>query len=453
MTKKCRNIIVISIVFIIFLIATGLYLYLSRPVLSHTKLTIYTGYSKTICLYGRYDVKEWTSDNENIAMVEDGMISAINTGNTCITADTGKKKFVCEVEVREAVSPKYYSIVNEEKKWLFEQQLDNGAFCNRIKENGEVNINPYFSAISVWCVLQCDLTDDEKDKIKEHLQWHFDHINYEKDYNGISGTVYDYKAKLEDGTVIEEYTNESYDSSDSYAAMFLAALWKYYEVTGDSEFIINNSYKIKLVTGAMLSTLSYGYTYCKPDYTIIYLMDNAEVYEGMVSSEKIFREVLKDEEDADYVQKIKDNFIGKFEKTWWRDDHYSPYLNNELVPYEDKFSWSNFYSDAVSQLSPIIFDLSDSDKSEIVYKEFCNYRKWENMDYFYSGEAKFYWGMLMYGAVKMADYDRAEKYLEVYLSETENKEYPLIISDCAWVILGTKQIGDYYKTIEINSIK
>lgn len=449
MSKKINIILVAVLVLVIFVIIGGSYLYFTRPILSQNKLVIYTGYSKNIYLRGRYDVEYWTSDNEAVAVVEDGRITALEVGNVIITADTGKEKFMCEVEVREAMSPKFYEIAEEEKEWFFSQQLSNGAFCNRYHENGEVSINPYFSSLGVWCILQCELTADEEVKIREYLEWHFDHINYEKDYNGLVGTIYDYKAVVENGEVIEEYSKEEYDSTDSYAAVFLSALWKYYEKTGDDKFLVKNRESIKLITEAMLATLKGDYTYCKPDYEIIYLMDNAEVYEGLLSAEKIFLKVLNQESYANEISDIRKNFKEDFNEVWWRGDHYSPYLGMDYSYDDDTFSWKNFYADAVSQFSPIIYNLVDSKKVEIVYSEFCDNWKWEEMDYYYRGEAEFYWGMLMYGAVKVKDCDRAEKYLEIYRKETDLKEYPLILSECAWVTLGTKELADYYKNIEL----
>lgn len=135
MSKKINIILVAVLVLVIFVIIGGSYLYFTRPILSQNKLVIYTGYSKTIYLRGRYDVEYWTSDNEAVAVVEDGRITALEVGNVIITADTGKEKFMCEVEVREAMSPKFYEIAEEEKEWFFSQQLSNGAFCNRYHEN------------------------------------------------------------------------------------------------------------------------------------------------------------------------------------------------------------------------------------------------------------------------------------------------------------------------------
>lgn len=134
-----------------------------------------TGYSKTIYLYGSYEVEQWMSDDEDIAVVNNGKIKALKSGNVTITADTGKEKFICEVEVKEAVSPRFYEIVNEISK-------------------------------------------------------------------------------------------EKYDSTDSYAAVFLSALWKYYEISEDKEYLIENKEKIKLIMNAMLITLDRHYTYSKPDY-------------------------------------------------------------------------------------------------------------------------------------------------------------------------------------------
>lgn len=452
MTKK-KIFIVIGTIVLIFTLAVGIYLYKTRPMLSDSKFVIYTGYSKTISLRGRYKAEGWSSENSSVADVQNGVVTALSPGKTKITVSAGKKQFVCEVEVREAMSPKFFSIVEEEKKWFFSQQLSNGAFPNRGKENGEVSINPYFSALGIWCVLQCELTEEEINQIKEHLIWHFEHLNYKKDINGIKGTIYDYKAKIEDGKVIKEYSKDSYDSTDSYAAMFLAAIWKYYDITKDADFLKLYESEIRLVIDAMLSTMEKEYSYSRPDYKIVYLMDNSEVYEGLISSEKILKEIYEDSKESEKIADRIEKFEEKFNEVWWKNGYYSPYLNENHQTKDEKFSWDNFYPDAVSQLMPIIFGLADEEKAQKVYEDFCEYRNWETMDFVDNEESEFYWPIIMCAAAIMEDCDKTEKYIDKYLEKTFDKEYPLILSDCGWFIYGTNVLGNYYKSIEINSIK
>lgn len=451
--KNRKIFIITGGIILIFAIAVGFYLYLTRPVLSDSKFVIYTGYSKTISLRGRYKAEEWSSENSSIADVQNGVVTALNPGKTKITVSAGKKQFVCEVEVRKAMSPEFFSIVEEEKKWFFSQQLSNGAFPNRGKENGEVSINPYFSALGIWCVLQCELTEEELEQIKKHLIWHFEHLNLEKDINGIKGTIYDYKAKINDGKVVEEYSKDSYDSTDSYAAMFLAAVWKYFEVTKDADFLKLYESEIRLVIVAMLSTMDKEYSYSKPDYKIVYLMDNTEVYEGLKSSEKILREIYEDNTESEKIAERILIFENNFNKVWWKNGYYSPYLNENLQAKDDNFLWDNFYPDAVSQLMPIIFNLADEEKAKKVYADFCKYRNWESMDFVDNKETEFYWPAIMCAAAIMKDCDKTEEYIVKYLEKTNDKEYPLILSDCGWFIYGTNVLGNYYKSIEIDSIK
>lgn len=451
--RKRNTFIIIGAVILVFTLASGLYLYVTKPVLSDSRFVIYTGYSKTISLNGRYKAEKWASENCSVAEVENGVITAVSPGKTKITVNAGKKQFACEVEVREARSPKFFSIVEEEKKWFFSQQLSNGAFPNRSKENGEVSINPYFSSLGIWCILQCELTEEEINQIKEYLIWHFEHLNCKKDVNGIKGTIYDYKAQIEDGKVIKEYSKDSYDSTDSYAAMFLAAVWKYYDITKDADFVKMYENEIRLVIDAMLSTMDKEYSYSRPDYKIVYLMDNTEVYEGLVSSEKILREIYEDSTESEKIVDRIDIFERKFNEVWWKNGYYSPYLNENLQAKDEDFSWSNFYPDAVAQLMPIIFGLADEEKAQKVYEDFGKYRNWEDMDFVDNEESEFYWPLIMCAAAIMKDCDKTEKYIDNYLEKTLDKEYPLILSDCGWFIYGTNVLGNYYKSIEINSIK
>ena len=122
---------------------------------------------------------------------------------------------------------------------------------------------------------------------KNFLKWYFGHINVDEDYNHLTGTVYDYKVHIESGSIKEEYNEMTYDSADSYAAVFLTALWHYYKATDDKEFLIENKTYTDAVSYCLLSLISDGYTISKPDYSISYLMDNCEVYDGLRCAEKI----------------------------------------------------------------------------------------------------------------------------------------------------------------------
>lgn len=240
---------------------------------------------------------------------------------------------------------------NETSDWMLSLQRDSGAF---IMANGSDTINPYFANIGLYYFLE--QKPEHADKIKEYLEWYMSKIN--KD-----GTIYDYKIVNN-----KEISKNDYDSSDSYAATFLSLLKMYYLQTKDKQFLIDNISDIKMIAGAIDSTLqSNGLTYAKPDYKIMYLMDNVEVYRGYRDYAYILY-VLNDSSYNLYKKRYRNTAIA-INRNMYKNNEYIPAIGNIM-------DWSKFYPDAVANLYPYIYGLSD-DKS--LYTQFITHHSnWIN---------------------------------------------------------------------------
>lgn len=414
-----------------------------KPRLSDTNLVIYTGYSKTISVRGWVEQEEWYSLDPKIATVENGKITAHREGETDIYVDIGKREFVCRLTVKKAMSPIYYDIARKEKEWIFSEQLDNGALPLRRGKDNQVVINPYFACVSMSNVLHCEPDDEEIAKVRSYILWHFSHIN-EMDNLGVVGTIYDYRATINDNGEILEETDETYDSSDSYAAVFLILLKDYCEISGDDAIVIQNQHLVDMVYSAMTATLVEGYTFSKMNYKITYLMDNVEVRCGLDAAHSLYTDIIKDINMESEIESIIKEFDDGFEDVWWEQNHYHPYLPQKRTAVA--FDWNNFYVDAVSQIYTIIY-LETKGHQREVYESFCDNWEWEKLS-FMDGKESFYWGALCYAALKMEDIERVQTYIEHYLEETKGRKYPLIASDASFVARAGYGLAQYYKKIE-----
>ena len=153
------------------------------------------------------------------------------------------------------------------------QQHPNGAIATyTVLDKENYKIMPYFATLACQGMLE-DI--GSYDSVKKYILWHLNHINETEDVNGTKGTIYDYKYI---GNA--EQTEKSYDSVDSYAAVFLSLLRMYEEKTGDKQLLIDNKEKIMLIGQAVNSVFSesLGLSEAKATYPIYYLMDNSEVY-------------------------------------------------------------------------------------------------------------------------------------------------------------------------------
>jgi len=347
----------------------------------------------------------------------------------------------------------YKSICQSEAEWLWSQQLPNGAFAFYYHNSGEVSVNPYFSETVAIALINYDNSNDSKKKIEKYFDWHFSHLNNKTyDINNLEGTIYDYKYKLKNGIIIEESTSKKYDSTDSYAALFLKALGDYannFGINKTKDYILNYSESINQIVNAMLTTMVYDYSYAKPNYKIIYLMDNCEVYSGLKSAEFLYTNIIKTENDILLSVKNKIDYFDKnFDRDWWKIDHYASILNKDRTEYTHiNFTYSQFYPSATSQLFPFNFELIDpfsNEHSKIVYQKIGEYWKWEEMDYFKRNESDFYWTNFALFASVFKDQQKLDKYLIEYQKIVDNgRKYPLYSSESGKILLAVNKMINY----------
>ncbi len=334
------------------------------------------------------------------------------------------------------------TVFETETAYLASTQLENGAIPMTGAKNGEVTVNPYFADFAALALL--DDAGKYADHVKAYMEWHFDRLNTaDTDYNGVDGTIYDYTVTLENGKIVAETAKGSYDSTDSYAATFLTVLNKYYEKTGDADYILSRAADIDRVVDAMMSTYSFGLTNAKPDYEVKYLMDNCEVYEGMIAGMKLLE--LVNDTTLDGMLRLAKCKMGNevavntIEKSLWNaaGNHYKAgiFATGAVI---NEFTWSEFYPSATAQLFPITCGLIDADsvRANNLYTRFCEEYDWQNFDI----PSEFCWGSNVLAAAKMNDVDSVVAYMENYAKKMSTHAYPLYNADIARVAMAAKAL-------------
>jgi hypothetical protein len=329
--------------------------------------------------------------------------------------------------------------------------------------DNQATINPYFNTFVARALLRVPRNPKNVQSVKKYIDWHFSHLNLETpDYNGYVGSIYDYSAKTCEHTVDSETSKQKYDSLDSYAATFLSLLYDYYQVTSDDEYIRGHDWEISAVIDLLLSLQHDGITFTKPDYPIAYLMNNAEVYEGLkhakILYQQVFLEALPSEEQdpatLDRLNKLNvaiKNMEQSLEDDFWNNQKNRYEVNlNEEHQVVGRFSWQNFYADATGQLFPIMHHLiePDSQRAENLYQTFSSYYQWEDMQHLTDGNADFYWTRLAYTAALMGDTQRFDTYLDNYqaMAMTDHSS-PAYNAESAWIILGCQEMIEHYQTV------
>ncbi len=347
----------------------------------------------------------------------------------------------------------FSEIFESETAWLASLQLENGAIPMTCSPNGEVRMNPYFADFAALALL--DKAEEYSDEVKKYMDWHFAHLNTEEsDYNGVDGTIYDYLITLKDGKITGESIaiykrKNSYDSTDSYAATFLSVLNKYYNKTGDSEYIVSHADEIQRVINAMFATYHKGLTTAKPDWRVKYLMDNCEVYEGLLAAAELFENVLSPL-DASYQateKKCAETAIEvakAIEEQLWKPHlgYYEVGKWKIIGVTSDVFSWKKYYPCATAQLFPIIHGLiaPNTERANMLYDKFCESYDWQNFEY----DDVFYWGANLQAAVAMNDIDSVVEYMTNYAELIDTHAYPLYNADAARVCLAANVLLQKY---------
>ncbi len=376
------------------------------------------------------------------------MISCFFNGFAEKPADLSPSHSGVEIALTDEEKALLQDIFANETAWLASLQLDNGAIPMTGNKNGDVTVNPYFADFAALALL--DDAEKYAFDVKEYMDWHFSHLNTAKtDYNGVDGTIYDYTVTVENGNVVAEKIAEkdgkkSYDSSDSYAATFLTVVNKYYEKTGDTQYILDNKGEILRVIDAMLATLHKGLTFAKPDYEVKYLMDNCEVYEGTVAAVSLLKNVIYADDNSCSLILTKCEYAAKWiyqtiEKKLWNADenHYEAGIfKNGAAAYE--FSWAEFYPSATAQLFPVISGVIDADsvRAHNLYNAFCESYSWQNFEI----PSEFCWGSNVFAAAVMGDTKSVISYMNNYLAFADGHKYPLYNADAARVAMAAFEL-------------
>lgn len=358
----------------------------------------------------------------------------------------------------------YSGLIDSTLYWLSGLQTPNGALTMYpIRKAGDSSkVCPYFSEFAGLALLL--KPEIYGDCVRRYMDWHISRMNSsETDYNGEDGTVYDYTSTLlDDGTYQEKIMIDPatggplYDSTDSYAALFLHLLYEYSEATGDAGYVLRHKTEVRRTVRAMLCTMDNGLSWAKPDYKVKYLMDNSEVYRGVCSAEKLYSRIylpnsfndidIQDAKDQiGMLLQLKKNLLDAIEDILWnpKGEFYYVGAMEERKGLPEEIDWKVFYPDALAQLFPVVMDLlpADHPRSLFLYEKFnrnfsTKDTAWEEMRGKRLG-THFVNGLIPYTAAKMGDDRRVIRYLKTYQSRIADAGYPFpaFIADCAQVAL------------------
>jgi len=201
------------------------------------------------------------------------------------------------------------------------QAIENNENPDVVKVD-TLRVIPYFANHSALALLAAySHYEKNYDDLKRVAKWtNF----YAVSQNQSSGYINDYKGSIKGGTFGDSGKK---DSVDTYASTFLQVADVYLKIkttlpAGQQQELEKILPADKLINAAKLSLIAIesvidnGLTWAKPDYKVKYLVDNAEVYGGLVAGADFFDKVGAKAE-ADKAKGMAANMGAKL-LTYWQ---------------------------------------------------------------------------------------------------------------------------------------
>jgi len=162
---------------------------------------------------------------------------------------------------------------------ILRHQQPDGAIVMGETTRPPLRVSPYFANLAALGLARAyHITRDIRhlQAARRWLDWYIAHLNPD-------ATIYDYT-----GTPQSWVSTGIADSTDSYAATFLDAAWEVYRATDDAAWRRQTYGMVaRAVAAIRLTQQPTGLTTAKPDYPVIYTMDNAEVYRGWMAAKAL----------------------------------------------------------------------------------------------------------------------------------------------------------------------
>ena len=344
----------------------------------------------------------------------------------------------------------YDSLLNYQTKYILATQLPDGAFMDTPVPGSR--INPYFANLSCRALLKVP-TAENIAAVKKWMVWYMNNLNGNTNpvtgKSEIPGSIYDYYGSAGN-------TKGTYDSVDSYAATFLS-LAKDLGLASpsDKSWLAGYSSKLLLIGSALEKTIDNLTTNVPttfgPDdndglsvdsyvHGAKYLMDNAEVNEGLKSMIWLQNNVFVSNNAAHYQVLLNAN-TSAIESQLWRGNMYNWNDNGSTGATISK--WSVFYADATCQLYPGMFGVIDptSARANILYSTFnSHYPNWSDGTVYDAGG--YPWAIVCYAAATINDKSRVDTYLKhiLALNKAGNQKPRWYIAEAAFVILAADRM-------------
>ena len=329
-----------------------------------------------------------------------------------------------------------------EKNWIANQQTKEGTIClYEMEEEKEGVMVPYFSCMAALGMLAGDVSGRDLEVVEKYLSWHCAKIVQR------GGVVSDYS--ITDGELIAK---NSYDSVDSYIALYLKLLAVYAEKGGSLEDIPYAEESVDICVKRLKKLTCNGLTKVSESKDVYYLMDNLEVLEALEDMDRLLSSgndcIMKwanKESLAEYFKRTSKQSKQAIKSTFWNEQE-----ERFEIGVDGQFSYleyqenGKFYPYAISQVYAVAcnIDILDKKTMQILYDKLSMEYEWVTLKH----DTTFEWPVMSFISMKMGDVETTELYLQNYRKKYHvNRGYPFKVTDAAWAARTYEQLYIHYE--------
>lgn len=219
----------------------------------------------------------------------------------------------------------------------------------------ECSVVPYFGCFAAQGLLAEYARTRREVYLRSAARW----ARWYADHQNPDGTIFDYKGRAGAWS-----STNHFDSSDSYAAVYLELLRQLYRLDPNSVGSYRESIR-KAIAGIDLTMQPCGMTLAKPTYPVMYTMDNVETLQGLRAAAELER-ALGDADLAAHASQEADRMESAVDSMQW-DAARSSYRAAVQVDGGKMEGLTQWYPDVMANLMAIAW-LPPSERNRSLYR-------------------------------------------------------------------------------------
>lgn len=316
--------------------------------------------------------------------------------------------------------------LTREKKWILKNQGEDGV----IYMNGALagDVNPYFSCQAALGLLakcsdekEIEKRETEIQSVLRYLNWHSEQL---LETDGIMG-IY-----RKNGDKIQIVAKA--DSVDAYLGVYLELLGKYLMATSSAKGLLWWREASDLAICKLEELMDDGLTRVSSENDTKYLMDNLEVWRGIV----VWEECMRLYENTgissalqDRVAAMRKTLEKKIPEIFWDKEN----GRWRVMAGDAEIKKDVFYPDGVAQIYPLIvgFPIKNLRIQKRLYRDFTESFQWQEL---MEKDTNFIWSMVGMSAAEVGDDEGLYKFLKSYERVVSiSRKYPLYTGEAGWI--------------------